>query len=84
MATTPKRERRKAARGFATRAEERRHRMHARLSAATTAGEQVAAAWDWWRMALAHDADPADRSRLMRDMAQHLADAADAVSTGRR
>lgn len=82
MGTTPKRAQRLSARGFATKREERQHRMRARLQSAATAEQQLAAAYDWFRLTVAHDAPGPDRPRLMRDMAQHLASRARAIEGG--
>lgn len=73
-----KRAARAAARGFGTRAEERRHRMRRRTETATTADAQLDAAFDWFRSSARH-AGPGDRGRLMRDMARVLAAAAHGI-----
>ncbi len=52
------------------RTDARRERMLARLAAAATAGEQLAIAFDWFRME-ARRSD--EQARLMRDAAQFLA-----------
>ena len=71
--TTPRRARRLAARGYATKAEERaaRSRAAARLAAATTTEDQLAAAYDLFRAALRRM--PAEQqSTLCRAAAQYL------------
>jgi len=82
MGTTPRREKRAAARGFATRSEERQHRVRQRVTTAATAEGQLAAAFDWFRMAARRNAELPERGRVMRDMAQVLAEAAAALEGG--
>jgi hypothetical protein len=77
--STAKRVERAAQRGFATRTEERRHRMRQRFNTAADAGEQLHAAFDWFRSSAHHDPDG---EGLMRNMAQTLADAARAIERG--
>lgn len=50
----------------------RQQRMRERLSAATTAEDQLAAAFDWFRMSARHVADAGERGRRMRAVAQVL------------
>jgi hypothetical protein len=58
--------------GRPSRPQGRRDRMQARLAGATTAEEQLAVAFDWFRMALARGTGPDERQRLMREEAQRL------------
>lgn len=78
--STAKQVRRAAARGFATRSDERRHRMQLRLQSATTAEGQLSAAFDWFRYSAQHAA--ADGSGEMRAMAETLATAARRIGDG--
>lgn len=52
------------------RKQARQQRMRSRLAAATTAEEQLAAAYDWFRMSARRSAD---RTRLMREASEFLA-----------
>jgi len=78
MGTTPRRAKRTASRGFATRTEERRHRMRQRYATAATAEDQAAAAWDWWRSSVQHASEGA-RAGLLLAMARTLAAEAEAI-----
>jgi hypothetical protein len=60
--------------GRPARPQARRDRMAARLAAAPTAWDQLAVAFDWFRMALSRGADPeAEVLRMVREEAQRLA-----------
>jgi hypothetical protein len=58
--------------GRTLRGQARQQRMRRRLSSATTAEEQLAAAYDWFRSA-ARRSDAARRARVMREASEFLA-----------
>jgi hypothetical protein len=62
--------------GRPPRHQARAQRNRARLAAAGTAEEQLAAAYDWLRMSARHIPGAAERARVLRTHAQALAGAA--------
>lgn len=65
--------------GQPRRDQSRRERMRRRVGSATTGEEQLSAAFDRFRMAVRHDASPADRAALMRRAAEFLNGEATAI-----
>lgn len=63
--------------GTPVRSEARRARMQGRMAAAQTAEEQLAIAFDWYRMNMRRSGSPAFRSRCMREAAEYLVRAAE-------
>jgi hypothetical protein len=51
--------------------------MQGRMAAAQTAEEQLAIAFDWYRMNMRRSGSPAFRSRCMREAAEYLVRAAE-------
>lgn len=67
--------------GRARRSNARQQRMRGRLSAATTAEDQLAAAYDWFRMS-ARRAASTERPRLLRRASEFLAGLAAEIDGG--
>ena len=60
-------------RGQPARKDGRNDRFWHRVQSASCGEDQVAAAFDWWRVTVMHISDPGRRAGLLHDMANRLA-----------
>lgn len=58
--------------GKPTRADARNDRFYQRLNSASCAEDQLAVAFDWWRLTVSRIEDPARRAGLLRELSQQL------------